>query len=152
MNTKRWLLASLGVYIAHQILDAIIHGVILAGKYEETASVWRPDMESKMYIMWITAAIFSLLFVYIFSKGYEEKGIAEGARYGLWMGLFFSIPMAYGSYATLDIPYSLAFSWWTLGTIKIIICGIVAALLYKPVSVAKPGSSEAPPPSGEKQQ
>lgn len=146
MNTKRWLLGSLGVFVAHQFLNYIIHDLILMGCYEATASVWRPDMDSKMWIMVLTAAIFSLLFVYIFTKGYEGKGIFEGARYGLWMGLLISIPMAYNSYATLDIPYSLAASWWTYGTIQIIICGIIAALLYKPCAA----SEEAPaPPSTE---
>ena len=149
MNVKRWLLASFGVYVAHRILDLIIHGVILAGQYEAAADVWRPDMESKMYIMYITAAIFSLLFVYIFIKGYEGKGIMEGVRYGLWMGLLISIPMAYGSYATLDIPYSLAFSWWTLGTVKIIICGIVAASVYRPAAAAEPAAPAEAPPSQE---
>ena len=146
MNTKRWLLCSLGVYVAYRILDYILHGLILAGCYEATASVWRPDMESKMWIMWITSAIFSLLFVYIFTKGYEGKGILEGARYGLWMGLLVSIPMAYGSYATLDIPYSLAASWWVLGTIEIIILGIVAAWLYKPCAAAEEAPAPAAPP------
>ena len=144
MNVKRWLLASLGVYVAHHILDFIIHGVILAGTYKATADVWRPDMESKMYIFWITAAIFSLLFVYIFTKGYQGKGIMEGVRYGLWMGLLISIPMAYNSYVCFDVPYCLAFSWWTLGTVKIIICGIVAAGLYRPATAAaEPAPVEA---------
>lgn len=144
MNVKRWLLASLGVYVAHQILDFIIHGVILAGTYKATADVWRPDMESKMYIFWITAAIFSLLFVYIFTKGYQGKGIMEGVRYGLWMGLLISIPMAYNSYVCFDVPYCLTFSWWTLGTVKIIICGIVAAGLYRPAAAAaEPAPVEA---------
>lgn len=145
MNVKRWLLASLGVYIAILILDLIIRVLILQGCYEATADVWRQDMKSKMYIMYITAAIFSLLFVYIFTKGYEGKGIMEGVRYGLWMGLLISIPSAYGFYATIDIPYSLAFSWWTLGTVEIIICGIVAASLYRPAAAAEPAPAEAPP-------
>ncbi|MCK4965847.1 hypothetical protein KAS50_02385 [bacterium] len=147
MNVKRWLLASLGVYVAIQVLDLIIHVLILQGCYEATADVWRSDMKSKMYIMYITSAIFSLLFVYIFTKGYEGKGIMEGVRYGLWMGLLISIPNAYGYYVTIDIPYSLAFSWWTLGTVEIIICGIVAASLYRPAAAAEPAPAEAPPSS-----
>lgn len=132
MNKSRWLLASLGVYIAHQILDYVIHSVILMKTYEATASVWRPDMMDKMWIMWITAAIFSLFFVYVFTKGFEGKGVMEGVRYGLWIGLWFSIPMAYNSYATLAIPYKLAFQWWVYGTIQCIILGIVTAWIYKP--------------------
>lgn len=144
MNKSRWLIASVGVYIAYKILDYLINGVILMGIYEETKAVWRPDMMDKMWIMWITAAIFSLLFVYIFIKGYEGKGIMEGVRYGLWIGLFVSIPMAYNSYATLAIPYKLAFQWWVYGTIQCIICGIVAAWIYKPVVHAEPAQTSQP--------
>lgn len=133
MNKSRWLLASVGVFVAYEILNFIIHSVILMGIYEETKAVWRPDMMEKMWIMWITAAIFSLLFVLIFTKGYEGKGCMEGVRYGLLIGLFVSIPMAYNSYATIAIPYKLAFQWWVYGTIQCIICGVVAAWLYKPV-------------------
>ena len=105
--------------------------LILSGLYEATAEIWRPDMDSKMWIMWITAAIFALLFVHIFSKGYEGKGLMEGARFGLWIGLLLSIPMGYNTYAIFPIPYSLVFLWFLFGTIQVTICGIVAACLYK---------------------
>ncbi len=136
MNTKKWAIAALGVFIVDQLLDYIIHGVILMGTYEATASLWRPDMESKMYIMWITGAVFAILFVYFYAKGYEGRGIIEGVRYGLWMGLFLAIPMAYNTYATISIPYSLAFQWFIYGVIQIVICGVVAAALYKPEAAA----------------
>lgn len=144
VNITRWLLASVGVYIAYEILNLIIHSVILKSIYEETKAVWRPEPDMKMWIMWITAAIFSLLFVYIFTKGYEGKGIMEGVRYGLWIGLFVSIPMAYNSYATLAIPYKLAFQWWVYGTIQCIICGIVASWLYKPAAHAETSQPSQP--------
>lgn len=141
MNTRRWLLASLGVLIVHRILDFVIHMGILGSTYEATASVWRPDMMDKMWIMWVTAIIFSLLFVFIFTKGYEGKGILEGARYGLWVGLLIWIPGAYSSYVTINIPYSLAFQWWVYGTIQVILCGCTAAFIYKPAEAATSASA-----------
>ena len=141
MNTKRWLLASLAVYIAYEILDYVIHGGLLGSIYEQTASLWRPDMMDKMWIMWVSNAIFSLLFAYIFTKGYEGKGLMEGVRYGLWIGLMIAIPRAYNSYATIAIPYALAFQWWVYGTIQMIICGVIAAAIYKPCEAAKTASA-----------
>ena len=145
MNKKRWLIASVGVYVASMILGYIFDGLILKGQYQATAALWRPAAEMKMGIPWITTAFFSLLFVYIFIKGYEGKGILEGVRYGLWMGLLITIPMSYNLYSVMPIPYSLTLSWWVLGTIEIIICGIVAAWLYKPAISTKPAQETAPP-------
>lgn len=76
MNTKKFLLASLAVFITLLILDFVIHNLLLVSVYESIQEVFRPEMMDKMWIMYLTGAIFSLLFVYIFTKGYEGKGIA----------------------------------------------------------------------------
>jgi len=132
MNVKKWLLGSLAVYVVYIILDYIIHSVILMGTYEATSSAWRPMEEMSTVIPFIRDAVFALLFVYIFTKEYEGKGIAEGVRYGLWIGLLIWVPIAYMFYNVLPIPYWLAFQWWVYGAIQCIICGIVTALIYKP--------------------
>ena len=85
-----------------------------------------------MWILYLTGTIFSLLFVYIFTKGYEGKGIAEGAKYGLIIGLFVSLTGSYSQYVVYPLPYSLALKWFLYGTIELIVAGIVVALIYKP--------------------
>jgi hypothetical protein len=91
-----------------EVVDMIIHGVILGSVYATMPNVWRPDMMEKMWIMHIVKIVNALILTFIFSKGYEGKGIWEGVRYGLYMGLMLSIGMAYGTYAMIAIPYSLA--------------------------------------------
>ncbi|NHZ86847.1 MAG: hypothetical protein GWP19_13395 [Planctomycetia bacterium] len=132
MNTKKFLLASLAVFITLQILDFVIHNLLLGSVYESIQEVFRPDMMDKMWIMYLTGAIFSLLFVYIFSKGYEGKGLIEGAKYGLIIGLFFSLVGSYNQYVVYPLPYSLVLKWFIYGTIELIIAGVVLALVYKP--------------------
>lgn len=129
MNIKHWLIASIVVYIVMGLTEYIVHGIILMGTYEATASVWRPMEEIKGWIGFVTGAIFSLIFVYIFIKGYEGKGIMEGAP--VWI---MDRPHVYGFYSVLPIPYSLALMWWIFGTVQIVIYGIVAAAIYRPVS------------------
>jgi len=132
MNVKRFVVAVIVVFIVFQIFDFIIHGIILAPTYETMKSVWRPDMMSKMWIMYITSFILSLLFVYIFTKGYEARGIGEGIRYGLLIGFFMNVVGAFNQYVIYPIPFSLALQWLIYGMIEFIICGIIAALIYKP--------------------
>jgi len=132
MNVKRFISASIVVFVVFEALNFLIHGVILAGAYESTAELWRMDMNQKMWIIYLSDLVKAFLFVYIFIKGYENKGWAEGLRYGFWIGLYVSIGMGFGSYAMYPIPFSMALQWFVYGVIQLILCGIITALIYKP--------------------
>ncbi len=132
MNGKRFILASIVVFVVYEITDWIVHSLILSGVYQRLQSLWRPDMMDKMWIMYVTAFIFSFLFVYIFTKGYEGKGVAEGFRYGLYIGLLMNIVGMFNQYAVYPVPLSLTVQWFIYGMIQFIIIGIVTALIYRP--------------------
>ena len=131
---KKLLIAFVAVYVVGQILGYLIHQVWLAPTYASLASVWRPqaEMASKMWIMFVTAAVWSFFFCYVFARGYEGKGLAEGARYGAIIGLFFGISQAYDSYVIYPIPYRLALDWFLSSFAYCVVTGIVVAALYKP--------------------
>jgi len=132
MNRKRFILASIVVFVVYEITNWIVHSLILSGVYQRLQSLWRPDMMDKMWIMYVTAFIFSFLFVYIFTKGYEGKGVAEGFRYGLYIGLLMNIVGMFNQYAVYPVPLSLTIQWFIYGMIQFIIIGIVTALIYRP--------------------
>jgi hypothetical protein len=131
---KKLLIAFVAVYVVGQIMGYLIHQVWLMETYASLASVWRPEAEmaSKMWIMFVTAATWSFFFCYVFARGYEGKGLAEGARYGAIIGLFFGISNAYDGYVIYPIPYSLALKWFLSGLAYCVVQGLVAAALYKP--------------------
>jgi len=132
MNAKRYLAASAAVFVVAEILEYVIHELLLASTYASLQQLWRPDMESKMWMYPVVDAIWSLLFVCIFTKGYEGRGIMEGVRFGVLIGLFTSIPMAFGTYAMMPIPGSLAWQWFIFTLVETILLGIVAAAVYRP--------------------
>lgn len=134
MNIKKWIIASIVIFILDQILIWIIHGIILQGCYEATAHLWRPtaEMNQMMWLMWLSGLIWAFLFVYIFAKGYEGKGLIEGFRYGIVIGIFFSLTTSLGTYSVQPIGFGLAASWFISGFIQIIIYGLIAALIYAP--------------------
>lgn len=132
MNVKKFLLASLAVFITFQVFDFLIHGLALAGIYEEHAEIWRADMSRYMWIMYIVSVFLSLLFVYIFTKSCHWKGITGGARYGLLIGLLMSVVAIMNQYVVYPIPFNMALIWMVGGLIEFIIAGIVAAAIYKP--------------------
>lgn len=131
---KKLLIPFIAVYVTAQVMGYLIHQVWLSPIYGSLADVWRPeaDMMSKTWIMFITAAFYCFFFVYVFARGHEGKGIGEGVRYGIIIGLFFGVVQSYDWYVILPIPYSLALKWFLAGMVQTIVMGVVAALTYKP--------------------
>jgi hypothetical protein len=127
---KKVFIGFVVTFILLELLDILVHGVILMNAYQATQSVWRPDMMQKMWILHIVKIVVAFLVALIFSKGYEGKGIIEGLRYGLYMGLLMSVGMAYGTYAMIAIPYSLALQWFIYGVIEYVIVGAALALVF----------------------
>lgn len=128
---KLWV-SFIAVFIAMVIINAVIHSLILGPVYqsEEMKNIWRPDMQSKMWIYYVVYLITSFFFVLIFSKGYTGKGVIEGLRYGIYIGFLMSVPMAYSTYAMIPIPYSVAVQWFIYSMIQYIILGIIVAAIY----------------------
>lgn len=131
MNVKRFIQASLAVFLAFEVFDFVVHTLILGKTYAGLANLWRPDMMSMMWIFHSGSFVLAFLFTYIFIKGYENKGLAEGVRYGAIIGLFMNIPYAFYEYAMYPLPLSLCLQWFAYGMIEFIICGVIAAAIYR---------------------
>jgi hypothetical protein len=131
MNKKVWT-GFIAVYIAMVLTNMAIHMGLLSSIYHSDAvmKLMRPESDGTVWIYFVTSLIISFFFTLIFSKGYEGKGLGEGVRYGLYVGLLMSTPMAYDSYASYPLPYSLALQWFIYGVIQYIILGIVVSLVF----------------------
>lgn len=127
---NKLLVGTIVVFIVMSLVDMFVNGVLLRSIYQETAKLWRPEGEMKMGLFFVVYAFISFFFTLIFSKGYEGKGVIEGVRYGFYVGMMMSVPMAYGTFAVMDIPYSLAMQWFIYGVIEYIILGVTVALVY----------------------
>jgi hypothetical protein len=127
---KKVLIGFVVVFVAMIVCSYIVDGLILGSTYESLNNLWRPDMQSKMWIYYVIMVVGAFFFSFIFSKGYEGKGIMEGVRYGLYIGIWMSIGMAYGTYAMIAIPYSLALQWFIYGIIQYVIYGVLLALVF----------------------
>lgn len=133
MNCKRFIMASIVVYVAFQVMEFVVNNIILKSQYEALKNLWRPDMASKMWLMYLTGVLVAFLFTYIFIKGREGKGLAEGIRYGLVIWGFVGIPMSLGFWAMLPIPFKLAVWWVIFSLVEYVIAGLLVAAIYRPV-------------------
>ena len=133
MNVKRWVMASIVVAVVIAVLETTIHGLLLQPIYQQTASVWRPDMEPLTPLMWLGYLIFAPFFVWIFAKGLEAgKGaLGQGVRFGLVFGVGLSAMSALVWYVVLPIPATLAWAWFAAGVVVYLGTGVAAALVYR---------------------
>ncbi len=129
MNRKVWL-GFIATFVTLQILEIIVNSVILGPTYQSLKDVWRPDMMSKSWIFSLVLLIGSFFFTYVFSKGFENKGIIEGVRYGIYVGLWLGVGKAYGTYAMISIPYSLALEWFIYALLEYVIAGVILSLIF----------------------
>lgn len=126
---------SVVVFLAIVFVGFVGHGFILGKDYEAMVGLWRPmgNIQRLLPLGWLSDLIASFLFVYIYHKGYEGKtgGIAEGARFGLIIGLFTAIPMTLWSYVMMPISISMAIAWFFIGMVMTLVAGLIVGAMYK---------------------
>lgn len=129
--SKKVLVGFVLTFIISEIISTVEHMYVLSATYESLKDVWRADMMDKIWISYLISLSNSYFFSLIFSKGYENKGIMEGVRYGFYMGVLLGFGYGYGSYMSFNITLDLAHNWflWSVGTY--IICGIALAKYYE---------------------
>lgn len=134
MNKTFWI-GYVVVFVVAQVLGFLIHEVMLGATYESLAAVFRPEaeMRSMMGIMFAGGAVSLLLFCYIFTKGYENRGLGEGVRYGLLMGLFLTVPYALDQYVVYPLTVYVTAVWLITGIVTFAILGAVFAAIYRPI-------------------
>ncbi len=135
MNSKRCLLASVAVFFTMGVLEFLIHGVLLADMYQQTASTWRPqaDAQAMMWIFWIGYLVFAPFFTLIYVKGYEngKSGLGQGFRFGFYVGAMLSVINSLGWYVVLPIPLVLALCWFVAILVEFTVAGIVVGSVYR---------------------
>ena len=134
MKNKTFWMGFVVVFIVMQAIGFLIHGVMLDDMYQALAASFRPkeQMDAMMLIMILSGTAVLFLFCYIYTKGYEGKGIVEGVRYGALMGLFLAFPTSIDAYVIYPLTQELAVIWFVTTVVGMMIAGAVFAAIYKP--------------------
>jgi len=87
------------------------------------------------HFIWLVLGqlVISVMFCFIFLKGYENKGVMEGVRYGGLISLLFIGPNLI-FYAVQPLPLNLIVYWSIGGLIEVMIAGAILALIYQPAT------------------
>lgn len=132
VNIPRFLIASIAGFLFLFGFDYLVHHIWLNEAYVEHVDLWRPaeNMESFYPYMIARQILLVWLIGYIFTRNFEEKGLLEGIRFGLPVGLLLGLIMA-SSYIWMPITSELALGWLVSGIGTGLGLGIIFALLYK---------------------
>lgn len=133
MKGKFWLTV-VALFVVFSALDFVFHSLVMAPYYAATKELWRSEeaMGKMMPFMWLVTLLSSYFFVRVFSKGYEGKGIAEGIRYGLYIGAWFGLSMGLGTYTVMPITGAIAIGWFLITVVECVVAGIVTVSIYRP--------------------
>jgi len=130
---KKFIYASLAVFVAVTLLNMLLHSVLLSGLYEQSKAIWRPmnDMMKLMWVIHVATLISSVTFTYIYYKLIGNKSPFRGLWYGLSYGIAVGVGMGYSTYVMLPMPYSLAVSWFIGSIVTYGIAGWIAGMIIK---------------------
>ncbi len=133
MKNKTFWMGFVAIFIVMQVIGYAVHEVMMADTYAALAAIFRPreEMDSMMWMMMLSGAVLLFLFCYIFTKGYEGKGVMEGLRYGALMGVFLAL-VNVDQHVIYPLPAYVAAIWFVTVVVRLTISGAVFAAIYKP--------------------
>ena len=132
MNIKRYAASVIVAFIFAFLFDMIAHGHLIMPLYEATEELWRTtDEMEQFYPLSMTVQFLSVaVLTYLYTRNHEGKGIGEGIRFGVIIGLFVGIGWA-GMIAYMPIPVTLAGAWFAASFIQMVGLGFLFSLIYK---------------------
>lgn len=120
------------IFMSVFTMDFAIHGLLLKGAYEATATVWRTpsEMMDMMKFMAAGQALFSVAFCGLFMKVSVKSPhvIRLGVSYGFWLGMMF-VSSNLIWYSVLPVPVSLAIKWCVLAFLQAVILGLIIGVV-----------------------
>ena len=132
MNTKRYLIASIAAAAFLMLYGFVVNTIVLADFYEANTAIglMRAEEDQIMWAILLSTLLQALALGFIFTRGYEGKGIGEGVRFGFLVAWFV---------AALYLLFYALQPWDTTATLVAMVvdgimyigAGIVLSLLYQ---------------------
>lgn len=132
MNTKRYIYATIALFIFIFFYEWLAHGFLLTNLYHHTPHVWRkmPEMTSMMPLYLLINLAISAWLTFVFTRFFRDGGVENGLRFGLYFGVFSGLITAMW-YLWLPVVGTLGFSWLINGIVEGLGGGVVLGLVYR---------------------
>lgn len=128
---KKAILAIVAIFISWQILDFLIHAVLLGSQYEMTQHLWRPMDEMNNLLMALVSLVSAIAFVLIYTQFFAVKNLSTGFQYGLIFGIGVGFSMGFGTYSVQPISGTIAWGWFLGTVVEAIVAGLILGAIVK---------------------
>lgn len=130
MNSKKTILAIVGVAVLWFLMDFVIHGVLLMDTYKATSQLWRAPEEMNQLTSMIVTFVFSALYVLFYTMISSSKTVAQGFKFGFWYGLLSGLGM-FSTSIYMPIPMNIALSWFAACFVESMLAGTLMGYITK---------------------
>jgi hypothetical protein len=137
MNYPRLVLAAVAATVFDALYGFLVYGMLLAPEFARYPGVYRSNEDGMAFLplMFAGLLIAILAAAIIYAKGYEGgSGVAEGARFGVLLGVFAVFAFAAVNYAVLNVGRKLAVMTAAAGLVEWSAIGTIIGLVYKPAA------------------
>src|SRR5438552_4268563 len=134
MNYSRIAISAVAGTIVFFICGFLIFGLLIAREYAPFAAVYRQQaaMQQHAPVGIVCSFIAILLMSIIYAKGYEGgRGLLEGFRFGVLIGLFLAFKCVAEEFVTLNIGGRLAIEMAAGLVVEMAIVGMLIGLVYR---------------------
>jgi hypothetical protein len=129
MTAKRFLLASLGAFVFVFLYELLVHGHLMMGLYDQTATVWRPEEESNMPIMLLSQLLFGAALAFFYPIVGSDTECKKAIPFGIGLGLVMAAPQL-ATYSYLPIPLTLSLFWALISFVKALGSTYIVSKIY----------------------
>jgi hypothetical protein len=133
MNQKFWI-SGIAISVLALFLDFIVHGLLLSGDYLAQAQLYRSEADQSAFMVWMILAhlFYGFGLTWIYQRGISAAApIGQGLRFGLAVGLTFSVYGYLTYYAVQPLPGIMVSKQIGFEIILNCILGVALALLNK---------------------
>lgn len=131
MNYKRYIGATLAVFLFMFFYEWLVNSYFMMGMYEKTASVWRKfsEMQANMGLRILSLAVIAAWIALFYTQFYKTGSRNEGLMFGLFIGVLLGVTTA-SWYIWLPVPAELSLSWLTSNIVEGLGVGFILSAVY----------------------
>lgn len=132
MNFKRFLAATVALFVFFGLYEWLVHGYLLMPTYRETPRVWRTmeEMNANIPLSMLLQVCFTAWFTFVFTQLFPYGGLKNGIKYGLYFGVLMGLLSA-AWYLYLPVSEKLGWAWFINGIVEGLLAGVILGLIYK---------------------
>ena len=129
---KQTARSALAIFLAWNVLEFVLHGVILKPTYLEMTELWRPLDEWKYGVGQMVMAVSAIAFALLYVRLIGNKSMPAALSYGFLFGIMAGVVAGYGTYSVQPISHNVALTLFLAKLMKMTLAGLIVGLIVRP--------------------